>query len=594
MKTYRRLLKLVTPYWKRLVIAMICMVGVSAITPILAYLVKPVLDDIFINKNVKMLKLLPLVIIALYLMKGLFNYGYVYLMNWVGNRVIMDLRNSLYAHLQKLSISFFEHTPTGELISRLTNDVYLIQGAVSTAISGILRDLFSIIGLLIVVFYRDWKLALIAIIVFPLAVVPVVRFGQKLRKFSRNTQETMGNLSSLLQETISGNRIVKAFCMEDYEMERFKDENRRLFKLNMKNASIRAITSPLMEALGGLGVAFIVGYGGHQVIKGSSTPGNFFSFLTALFMLYDPVKKLSKMNNVIQQGLAAADRSFQILDTTPEITDTPHAKRLDEVRGEISFENVYFRYDQNWVLRDINLRATPGEVIALVGVSGAGKSTLVSLIPRFYDPQKGYIRLDGIDLKEIKLKDLRRHVAIVTQETILFNDTVKNNIAYGQVDIDMEEIVKAAKAAYAYNFINRLPKGFDTIIGEQGIMLSGGERQRLSIARALLKNAPILILDEATSSLDSEAEREIQKAIKNLIKGRTTFVIAHRLSTIQNADRIVVLSKGKIVETGRHEELLARKGEYWKLHQLQFKKVQPFPIDRLKDKSSIPAKAPKD
>ena len=570
MNLYPRLLQFVKPYWTALVGAMICMLFVSAATSASAFLVKPVLDDVFFKKDLTMLKLIPLAIVGLFVLKGVFDYGQAYLMSHVGQRIIADLREKTYNHLQSLSLSFFTRNPTGVLMSRITNDVSMVQGAVTDAITGLLKDLFTIIGLVGVVFYRDWKLAIVALVVFPLAVYPIVKFGRKLRSYSSRSQSTMGDISTILLETISGNRIVKAFNMEDYERKRFARENRKLFNILMKSVRVRAISHPLMEMLGGLGIACIVFYGGYNVIKGVATPGTFFSFLAALLMLYEPVKRLSGLNNTVQQGLAAASRIFEVLDTVPEIRNKPGAKTLFSVSKGIEYRNVSFKYEEGWVLKNINLRVKVGEMIAFVGASGGGKTTMVNLLPRFYDVSSGQILIDDQDIRDISQESLRSMIGIVTQQTILFNDTVRNNIAYGKISEPFEEIVKAAEAAYARGFIQNLPSGYDTIIGEQGVRLSGGERQRISIARALLKNAPILILDEATSSLDSESEIEVQRALEYLMQGRTTLVIAHRLSTIRKANRIVVISNGVVVEEGTHEELLEKEGEYRKLYLLQF------------------------
>ena len=550
--------------------AMICMLFVSAATSASAFLVKPVLDDVFFKKDLTMLKLIPLAIVGIFLLKGVFDYGQAYLMSHVGQRIIADLREKIYNHLQSLSLSFFTRNPTGVLMSRITNDVSVVQGAVTDAVTGLLKDLFTIIGLVGVVFYRDWRLAIIALVVFPLAVYPIVKFGRKLRSYSSRSQTTMGDISTILLETISGNRIVKAFNMEEYEQKRFARENRKLFSIQMKSVRVRAVSHPLMEVLGGLGIACIVFYGGYNVIKGVATPGTFFSFLAALLMLYEPVKRLSGFNNTVQQGLAAASRIFEVLDTAPEIRNKPGAKILTSVSKGIEYRNVSFKYDEDRVLKSINLQVKVGEMIAFVGASGGGKTTLVNLLPRFYDVSSGEVLIDGQDIRNVSQESLRSMIGIVTQQTILFNDTVRNNIAYGKISEPFGGIVKAAEAAYAHGFIQNLPNGYDTVIGEQGVKLSGGERQRLSIARALLKNAPILILDEATSSLDSESEIEVQKALEYLMQGRTTLVIAHRLSTIRKANRIVVIANGTVVEEGTHEELLEKEGEYRKLYLLQF------------------------
>ena len=571
MNLYQRLLEYVKPYWKHLAGAMVCMVFVSAATAGAAYLVKPVLDEIFFKKDLAMLKWIPLAIIGIFIMKGVFDYGQAFLMSYVGQKIIADLREKIYGHIQSLSLSFFTKNPTGTLMSRIMNDVGMVQGAVTDAVTGLLKDLFTIIGLLAVIFYRDWKLALIAMVVFPVAVFPIVKFGRKLRSYSTRSQTSMAELSTILLETITGTRIVKAFNMEDYERKRFAKENRRLFGIQIKSVRVRAVSHPLMEFLGGLGIACIVFYGGYNVIQGTATPGTFFSFLAALLMLYEPVKRLSGVNNTIQQGLAAAARIFEVLDTVPEIQDKPGARTLPAVSRGVEYQEVSFKYEEDWVLKNINLRIPAGEMVAFVGASGGGKTTLVNLLPRFYDVTAGRILIDGVDIRDYRVESLRAMIGIVTQQTILFNETVRDNIAYGKMGQPPEEIVKAAQAAFADGFIRNLPRGYDTVIGEQGVKLSGGERQRISIARAILKNAPILILDEATSSLDSESEVEVQKALEYLMEGRTTLVIAHRLSTVREANRIVVISSGEILEVGTHEELMEKEGEYKKLYLLQFK-----------------------
>ena len=571
MNIYKRLLRLARPHIIKFVLATLCMLVVGVATSATAFLVKPALDEIFLKKNADMLRLIPIAIIVIYLLKGACSYSQKVLMNYIGHRVVTDLRNQLYNHIQRQALSFFGRNPTGTLMSRITNDIGFIRGAVSVAVTSLLKDSFTIICLIFVVFYRDWKMAIVSMVVFPLTIYPIAKFGKKMRKIATRTQVTMGSFSSLLQETISGVRIVKAFGMEDYENKRFGKENERLFRLTMKSVSVNAISSPFMEFLGGIGVAAIIYYGGYQVIKGASTPGSFFSFLTALIMLYEPIKRLTNVNNTIQQGIAAAIRVFGVMDVTPEIKDRENAMELPPITSGIKIQDVYFSYNDTPTLKNINLEIKAGEAVAFVGMSGGGKTTLVNLIPRFYDVTGGSIAIDGHDIRDVTMKSLRGQIGIVTQQTILFNDTVKNNIAYGNISKDEADIIEAARMANAHDFIVGLPDGYDTIIGEQGAKLSGGERQRISIARALLKDAPILILDEATSSLDTEAEIEVQDALENLMRGRTTLIIAHRLSTIRNADRILVLVNGEIVEEGTHESLLEKKGGYFKLYNMQFK-----------------------
>jgi subfamily B ATP-binding cassette protein MsbA len=571
MKPLKRLLNLARPYSKQLAVAMVFMLIAGAMQAAQALLLKPVLDDVFLKKDIATLRWVPFAVIGIFFLKASCNYGQTIIMSFIGLKIITNLRNRLYQQIQKQSLSFFTSHPTGILMSRITNDVSSIQSASSEAITSLIKDTVSLFSLVCVIFYTDWKLAFVALIVFPVTIYPIAKFGKRMRKVTTSSQITMGTLTSLLQETISGTRIVKAFCMEKYENERFAAENQTLLKYNMKAVSVSAISSPLMDFLAGIGIGGIIFYGGYNVIQGTSTPGTFVSFLAAALMLYEPVKRLTNVNNTIQQGIAGADRVFSIIDRVPDIEDKPDAVELPSITRNIDIENVTFRYEEKPVLKNINLSIKSGEVIAFVGMSGGGKTSLVNLIPRFYDVSEGRVLIDDRDIRDVTLQSLRSQIAIVTQQTILFNDTVRNNIAYGDIDRTEDEILNAAKAANAHDFIMKLPKGYDSNIGELGTKLSGGEKQRISIARALLKNAPILILDEATSSLDTEAEIEVQDALNNLMKGRTTLVIAHRLSTIRNADRIIALVNGQIIEEGNHETLMDKKGEYFRLYNLQFK-----------------------
>ncbi len=571
MESFKRLLLMARQYYLRFTLAVICMIIAGGLQSALPLIAKPAIDEIFVSKDISALKWIPFAVVAIFLFKGLANYGQAVLMSSIGLRIVTNLRNQLYEQIQKQSLSFFADHPTGLLMSRITNDVQSVQTASAEAITALVKDTFMLIGLIGVIFYTDWKLALIAIVVFPLTIYPIAWFGKKMRKVTTSTQITMGTLNSLLQETISGTRIVKAFGMEKYESNRFAAENEKLFKYNMKAVSVNAISSPLMDFLGGLGIAAVIFYGGYNVVHGNSTPGTFFSFIAALLMLYEPVKRLTNINNTINQGIAGADRIFSIIDRVPDIKDKPGAVVLPPISKSIDMKSVTFCYEKTPVLKNINLSIKAGEVVAFVGMSGGGKTSLVNLIPRFYDVTQGRVLIDGHDIRDVTLKSLRGQIAIVTQQTILFNDTVRNNIAYGDIERTEEDITNAARAANAHDFIMKMPKGYDTNIGELGTKLSGGEKQRLSIARAILKNAPILILDEATSSLDTEAEIEVQDALDNLMKGRTTLVIAHRLFTIRNADRIIALVNGEIVEEGNHESLMAKKGEYFRLYNLQFK-----------------------
>ncbi|MFV0436761.1 MAG: lipid A export permease/ATP-binding protein MsbA [Desulfopila sp.] len=567
-----RLFQVIQPYRGKLMASMVTMICFSGFTAAQAWILKPVIDEIFFNKNITYLAILPLGIVLIFLLKALSYYFYTFMLELVGQSIIRDMRLEVFRHINSQSLSFFHQYPTGNLISRVISDVSQMQSAVSNALVGCLRDSFQMIFLLGLVFYLNWHLAMFTFIIIPLAVVPIVTLGRRFRKLSTRTQEETARLSDRLYESITGNRIVKAFSREEYENKRFGDQIDKLFAITIKDARLRSLQHPLMEFIGGLAIALIIWFGGKEVIYGSATPGTFFSFLTALIAAYEPIKSLSKVNPLIQRGLAAANRIFTLLDIKADIVDRQNAITLPPFRRDVIFREVSFNYEPDTpVLHNLDLRVPRGEALAIVGSSGGGKTTLTNLIPRFLDIDSGSITIDGIDIRDVTMASLRQQISMVTQQTILFNDTVRNNIAYGDLNASEDAIRGAAEAAYALKFIEQLPHGLNTIIGEGGARLSGGERQRISIARAILKNAPILILDEATSALDTESEREVQKALENLMKNKTTFVIAHRLSTIVNCDRIIVVKHGRIIEEGTHQELLAQKGEYELLYTMQFK-----------------------
>jgi subfamily B ATP-binding cassette protein MsbA len=540
-----------------------------------AWLMKPAVDDVLIKRDQTMLLVIPIVIMLVYAVKGAAMYLQGYLMNRVGRSIIREFRDRLYDHIHDLPLSFFHSEKTGVLMSRIIHDVNIIRAMVSTAVTGALRDACSVVALMFTTFMLDWKMASFTFLVLPLAFYPIHDFGRRIRKIGTRAQETMAELSSFLHETFSGAKIIKAFGMENYEKQRFYNRTKNLYKIEMKEVTIDELSSPVMELIGGIGIAVGIYYGGYRIFHDTLSPGTFFAFISATVMLYRPVRKLSKLNIMIQLGLSATDRIYDILERNSDIVERDNPVKIASGSHSVAFEDVCFRYDQEnngdaLVLDHVNFKANPGEVLALVGMSGGGKTTLVNLVPRFYEVTSGAIRIDGVDIKDAEVASLRRQIAIVTQEPILFNETVRTNIAYGNLEASDEAIIQAARDAYAYDFIESFPKGFDTSIGELGSRLSGGEKQRICIARALLKDAPILILDEATSALDSEAEIVVQKALENLMKGRTTFVIAHRLSTITHANRILVLVKGRIVEEGTHQDLLARDGAYRKLYHMQF------------------------
>ena len=559
------------PYLGQIALALGAMIVVASATAANAWLMQPMLDKIFIARDGSLLWLVAVGVLVLAVVKGCASYTQAVLMTMVGQRVIADVQSSLFARLMRADLAFFHANPTGSLISRFTNDANLLRGAAANILAAIGKDALTVVFLVALMFYQDWVLALASFVVFPLAFRPLVSIGRKMRRVSANTQIELGQFTTLLDQTFQGARHVKAYGMEDYETKRAERLIGRIVALINRATRTRAAASPMMETLGGVAVAIVILYGGHQVIDGTRSPGAFFSFITALLLAYQPMKSLAGLNANLQEGLAAAQRVFAVLDIEPEIRDVAGARPLVVRGGEIRFAGVGFTYDGTTPALDgADLVVPEGKTVALVGPSGAGKSTILNLIPRFYDVSAGGIAIDGQDLRDVTLASLRGAIALVSQEITLFDDTVRANIGYGRFGAGEDEIVAAAASAAAAEFIAALPQGYDTLVGEHGIKLSGGQRQRLAIARAMLKNAPILLLDEATSALDTESERQVQAALKALMRGRTTLVIAHRLSTIVDADLIYVVDQGRIVETGSHGELLAQGGVYARLYALQF------------------------
>jgi subfamily B ATP-binding cassette protein MsbA len=563
------------PHVRRLVLAFLLMGLAAGSTAGRAWLMQPVLDRIFVAREGSLLLLIAGGALVLALVKGLADYGEAVLMTRVGQRVIADVQIALFARLMRADLAYFHANPTGTLISRFTSDAALLRGAAANVLGGIGKDAVTVVFLVGVMFYQDPLLALISFFVFPMAIHPIIGIGRRIRRVTANTQAEIGQFTTLLNQTFQGARHVKAYGMEQYEERRAAGLIERLFSLIDRGARTRSRASPMMETLGGAAIAVVILYGGHQVISGARTPGALFSFITALLLAYQPLKSLANLNASLQEGLAAAQRIFEVLDVEPTIRDRPGARPVRISGGEIRFDNVSFGYVPGAVAIDgVSLTIPAGRTVALVGPSGAGKSTILNLIPRFFDVGAGSIAIDGQDVRSITLVSLRGSIALVAQEVSLFDDTVQANIAYGRFGASTEEIEDAARAAAADAFIRELPQGYDTLVGEHGIRLSGGQRQRIAIARAMLKNAPILLLDEATSALDSESERQVQRALRTLIRGRTTLVIAHRLSTVHLADLIYVIDRGVVVETGRHQELVSRNGLYARLYATQLSEGQ--------------------
>ena len=577
---YKRVLHYLRAHKAGFFSALVCMVIFGATDGVVPFLVKYILDGVFTNRNEALLWVLPAVIMGFAVVRAASDFGQQFLMARVGHRVTEDIRNDVNRHVLSLSPDFFVRHSTGELLSRVTSDVLLIRTLLTDSSATIIRDLIRLIALLSSCVYLDPTLSAIAVIFFPMAGVPIARIGKKIRRLSKRGQDAIGELSALFQESMQGHRVVKIFCRENYEQERFEKGNHELTRTFIKSERMRAAAGPINEVLASLAISGVLMYGGYTVISGVRSSGEFMAFLVSVFLMYEPFKKLTRVNATIQQGLAGAQRIFEIIDTKPSVTEPEHCKSLPQ-RYDIEFKDVAYEYparnggdELSLALHGVSLVIPEGKKVALVGFSGAGKSTMVDLIPRFIDPTQGSVSLGGVDLRELSLPELRGRMAMVGQHTFLFNDTIYNNIAYGNPDATRAEVEAAARAAFAYDFIVQLPSGFESMVGEGGMTLSGGERQRLAIARAILKNAPILILDEATASLDNRAEREVQSAIQALEQGRTTVVIAHRLSTVQDAHLIVVMSNGRIIEQGSHVQLLANGGEYSRLHALQFRETE--------------------
>ena len=561
----------VRPHVPRILAALACMAIVAGSLGAFTQLVKPIINDVFIAKNESMLAPVALAALIIFAAKGAATYGQAVLMAQVGNRIVANMQGLLFGKLMGADLSFYHRTSPGILIARFINDVNLLRTSVTESLTGVGKDSLTLFVLIGVLFYEDWQMALLTFFIFPIAIMPAIMIGRRMRKVSRNTQVTTGRLTTLLDEVFQGFRHVKAYGMERYEHERASEAIDEVYRLHVRGTATRSAVHPIMETLGGLAVVCAILYGGSEVIQGSRDPGTFFAFLFALLFAYEPAKRLAKLNSKIQEGLAAAQRVFALLDSEPEIREAPDARPLKTAGGAVGLERVDFAYEgARGTLQEVSIEVPAGKTAALVGPSGAGKSTVLNLIPRFYDVAGGRVTVDGQDVRGLTFKSLRGAIALVSQEILLFDDTIRANVAYGKPDADDAEVEAAARHAGAHEFIAALPEGYDTLVGPRGVKLSGGQRQRVAIARAMLKNAPILLLDEATSSLDTKSERQVQAALKSLMAGRTTLVIAHRLSTVADADVIYVLDEGRVVEQGSHRELLARGGAYARLYALQF------------------------
>lgn len=572
MTLYLRILSYIKPYMHRLIFAMFCTIMAAAGNLYIPWIIKDMIDEVLADKNGTMLNWIAASIIAIFVVRGLFWYGQNYLMSYVGQSVIIDIRAAVFKKLQRLSVSFYDKNKTGTIMSYVTNDVNALQSAMVENTIEMITEGFILIGSVVAMIYLDWRLTLFTVCTFPVVLWFMEFFGKKIRKTGGRIQECTADITSVLQESVASARVIKSFVREDYEVDRFDVENRANFRANMKNAQLMATLTPVVELVAAIGVTMIIWYGGNNVINGTITAGSLVAFLTYAVKISNPIKRLTRVIGNIQKALAAAQRVFMIIDMPEEIAESRDAKQLPEVSGKVEFQNVSFAYDDKGnVITDLSFSVKPGEVIAIVGPSGAGKSTIANLLPRFYDVNKGDIKIDGHSVREVTLDSLREQVGIVPQETMLFNGSVYNNILYGRLDATKEEIEAAAKAANAHDFIMQLTDGYETKLGDRGVNLSGGQRQRIAIARAILKNPRILILDEATSALDTESERVVQEALDRLMVGRTSFVIAHRLSTVKNADKILVLEKGNLVESGTHDELLALDGLYAHLYKIQYR-----------------------